>query len=165
MSTLRRLGASLGAALATARAVQRERDRLAGSPARRSEPTAAHAEQPVTIEYDPDLDGHADPGEVVWTWVPYEDDPNQGKDRPVVIIGHSGRRLAGVALTSKNKRRNDTIAVGTGAWDPQRRPSWAKVDRLLTINPGDVRREGSVLDRQHFNDVVAGVGRYHTVIR
>ncbi len=119
----------------------------------------------MTIEYNPDLDGHADPGEIVWTWVPYEDDPHQGKDRPVVIIGHSGRQLAGVALTSKNKRRNDTIAVGTGAWDPKRRPSWAKVDRLLTINPGDVRREGSILDRQHFNDVVAGVGRYHTVIR
>ncbi|MEM8619926.1 MAG: type II toxin-antitoxin system PemK/MazF family toxin [Actinomycetota bacterium] len=165
MATLRRLGATLGAALATARAVQRERDRLSGRPRKQATPTARHAEVPVRIEYDPELDGHADPGEVVWTWVPYEDDPNQGKDRPVVIIGHTGRQLAGVALTSKNKQRDDAVAVGTGGWDPKRRPSWAKVDRLVTINPGDVRREGSVLDRQYFDDVVAGVGRYHTVIR
>ena len=42
------------------------------------------------IEYSPSLDGDADPGEVVWTWVPYEEDPTQGKDRPVVIIGRRG---------------------------------------------------------------------------
>jgi hypothetical protein len=33
----------------------------------------------VEIAYDPKPDGRPDPGEVVWTWVPYEDDPNQGK--------------------------------------------------------------------------------------
>jgi len=39
------------------------------------------------LEYCPNLDGDADPGEIVWTWVPFEDDPSQGKDRPVVVIG------------------------------------------------------------------------------
>ena len=65
MSSLRRLGATLGAAFATVRAVQRERDRLSGRPTKRATPTARHADQPVTIAYDPDMDGHADPGEVV----------------------------------------------------------------------------------------------------
>src|SRR5262249_40217914 len=32
------------------------------------------------LVYAPDLDGQADPGEIVWTWVAYEDDPRQGKD-------------------------------------------------------------------------------------
>ena len=53
-------------------------------------PTARREPGRVTIEYSPEPDGHADPGEVVWTWVPYEDDPHQGKDRPVVIIGRAG---------------------------------------------------------------------------
>ena len=43
----------------------------------------------VTPEYAPDRDGEPDPGEVVWAWVPYEEDPEQGKDRPVVIVGRA----------------------------------------------------------------------------
>ena len=40
----------------------------------------------VDIAYAPKPDGRPDPGEVVWTWVPYEDDPSQGKDRPVLLV-------------------------------------------------------------------------------
>ena len=119
----------------------------------------------MTIEYSPDMDGDADPGEVVWTWVPYEDDPTQGKDRPVVIIGRAGADLAGVPLTSKNHHRGDEVAVGTGGWDRSGRPSFAKVDQLLTVDPEAVRREGSTLSRSHFDDVVDAVARYHDVRR
>ena len=38
----------------------------------------------------------ADPGEVVWGWVPYEDDPAQGKDRPVLLLAAARRPLARV---------------------------------------------------------------------
>ncbi len=38
------------------------------------------------VEYAPEIDGEPDPGEVVWGWVAYEDDPSQGKDRPVLIL-------------------------------------------------------------------------------
>ncbi len=119
----------------------------------------------VAIEYTPDLDGDPDPGEVVWTWVPYEDDPSRGKDRPVVIIGRMGHDLAGVPLTSKDHDRNDEVAVGTGAWDRSGRPSFAKVDQLLSIDPDAVRREGAVLDRRRFDDVVEAVSRFHDVKR
>ena len=117
----------------------------------------------MTIEYSPEPDGHADPGEVVWTWVPYEDDPHQGKDRPVVIIGRAGPNLAGVPLTSKDHHRDDEVPVGAGAWDRSGRPSFAKVDQLITVDPTAVRREGSALARGHFDDVVAGVARFHDV--
>jgi len=46
----------------------------------------ADFEGPVSFEYAPVADGHPDPGEVVWTWVPFEDDPSRGKDRPVLVI-------------------------------------------------------------------------------
>lgn len=35
--------------------------------------------------YSPEMDGDADPGEVVWAWVPYEENDGRGKDRPVVV--------------------------------------------------------------------------------
>ena len=41
-----------------------------------SVPTAHRARK---VEYAPDLDGRADPGEIVWTWVVYEDDPTRGR--------------------------------------------------------------------------------------
>lgn len=145
------------------REVARERERGTGRPSSKREPTARRVAAGVTVEYSPDLDGDADPGEVVWTWVPYEEDPARGKDRPVVVIGRSGHELAGVPLTSKRKGRSDEVPVGTGGWDPKRRPSYAKVDRLLLIDPRHVRREGSVLDRSRFDDVVAATGRFHTL--
>ncbi len=139
----------------------REAERGTGRTKRRTEPTARRVEQGVVVEYTPSLDGEPDPGEVVWTWVPYEDDPRRGKDRPVVIIGRSGEDLVGVPLTSKNKQRGDTVPVGSGAWDSRGRPSYAKVDRLLCIVPRDVRREGAVLARDRFGQVVAGASRFH----
>jgi hypothetical protein len=157
MSNNRRLVAGL---VAAGLAFFRERDRLGGRTRRRPAPTTRRVATGTRVEYSPDLDGDADPGEVVWTWVPYEDDPSRGKDRPVVIIGRSGGDLAGVPLTSKDKGR-ETVSIGSGAWDRSGRPSYAKVDQLIVVRSGDVRREGAVLDRGRFDAVVAGVGRHH----
>jgi PemK-like, MazF-like toxin of type II toxin-antitoxin system len=115
----------------------------------------------VLIEYSPCVDGDPDPGEVVWTWVPYEEDPARGKDRPVVIIGRRGARLVAVALTSKAHDNELQVVVGRGPWDHEGRVSYAKVERLLDVEPQRVRREGAVLERQHFDDVVAGVRQAH----
>lgn len=144
-------------------ALFKERDRLAGKSSKQPAPTTRRVATGTRVEYSPDLDGDADPGEVVWTWVPYEDDPAKGKDRPVVIIGRSGNDLAGVPLTSKDKGSR-AVPVGSGGWDRSGRPSWAKVDQLIVVREGDVRREGSVLDRQRFDAVVAGVGEYHDLV-
>jgi hypothetical protein len=115
----------------------------------------------LVIEYSPSLDGDADPGEVVWTWVAYEDDPAQGKDRPVVVIGRRGARLVAVALTSKQHDNEAQVAVGAGKWDRDGRQSFAKVERLLDIDATAVRREGAILDRPHFDAVVEGARRAH----
>jgi PemK-like, MazF-like toxin of type II toxin-antitoxin system len=118
------------------------------------------------IEYSPRADGLPDPGEIVWTWVPYEEDASQGKDRPVLIIGRRGSRLVALMLTSKDHDRDAAqearegrhwMDVGTGAWDRLRRPSEVRLDRLLTIDPAAVRREGAALDAATFRAVVAHV--------
>jgi len=119
----------------------------------------------VAVGYAPELDGDPDPGEVVWAWVPYEEDANQGKDRPVLILGWDGDRLAGVPLSSKDPRhRHDAgtrVPVGTGGWDRDRRPSWADADRLLRFAPNEIRREGSSIPRDRFDEVVARVRQLH----
>src|SRR4051812_9568117 len=116
------------------------------------------------VSYAPRADGRPDPGEVVWGWVPFEDDPAQGKDRPVLLIGQEGRSLLGLMLTSKDHDRDAAdearwgrhwMDVGTGGWDRQRRPSEVRLDRLLRLEPGAVRREGAALDRAIFERVVA----------
>lgn len=116
---------------------------------------------PVNFTYAPAPNGHADPGEVVWAWVPYEEDPSKGKDRPVLIVADEGAVLVGLMLTSRDRGEGDHtdahgnrwVDVGSGAWDKQGRPSEVRVDRLLQLRPTDVRREGGRIDEQTFSRV------------
>ncbi|MEV6137862.1 type II toxin-antitoxin system PemK/MazF family toxin [Nocardia sp. NPDC051990] len=116
-------------------------------------PTAERARQ---IVYCPQLDGRADPGEIVWTWVPYEEDPNNGKDRPVLVVGRDRRTLLGLMLSSNPKRAHDRdwVGIGSGSWDHEGRPSWVRLDRVLDVPEDGIRREGAILTRKTF-DLVA----------
>jgi len=109
------------------------------------------------LEYSPNLDGDADPGEIVWTWVEYEDDPSQGKDRPVLVVGRNGRTLLGLMLSSQSERggQRHWLALGPGEWDRDSRPSWIRLDRVLEVDEDGIRREGAVLDRGRFDRVAA----------
>ncbi|WP_440102315.1 type II toxin-antitoxin system PemK/MazF family toxin [Glutamicibacter mishrai] len=114
---------------------------------------------PINFEYQPSMDGNADPGEIVWGWVPYEEDYSQGKDRPVLIVGRAEGWLLGLMLTSKDKNNSnqqnpDYMDIGTGGWDRERRPSEVKLDRIIRLNDQFVRREGAILDRERFSNVV-----------
>jgi hypothetical protein len=120
----------------------------------------------VDIVYDPHPDGRPDPGEVVWTWVPYEDDPAQGKDRPVLIVARKDASLVALPMTSKDHDRDLAqearegrfwFDIGSGPWDPAGRSSEIRLNRFLTVDPADVRREGAVLDELRFNAVVAAL--------
>ena len=125
----------------------------------------------VTSSYSPENDGLPDPGEVVWTWVPYEDDPAQGKDRPVVVLARAdGGLLLCLQLTSQDhdidvaqeaRWGRHWMDVGTGGWDPEGRPSEVRVDRLLRLPEVGVRREGAALDRPVFEAVVVAAREFH----
>jgi hypothetical protein len=142
---------------------RRSRDRHATPEPERPSGTSATREVhgDIHFEYSPEMDGDPDPGEVVWTWVPYEEDPSKGKDRPVIIVGRRGSLMVAVPLTSKRSDRDPQVEVGTGPWDRERRPSYAKVDRLIEVDIQAIRREGAILDRGHYDAVVAGVRRHH----
>lgn len=127
----------------------------------RRQPAAATAGRALT--YSPNLDGDADPGEVVWTWVPYEEDASQGKDRPVLVVGRDGRSVLALMLSSQSERdgQRNWFALGPGAWDREDRSSWIRLDRVLTVDAEGIRREGAVLDRSRFDAVAAQLRAYY----
>ena len=117
-------------------------------------PTAQRARKLV---YAPDLDGRADPGEIVWTWVVYEDDPTRGKDRPVLVVGRDRGVLLGLMVSSHERHAADPdwIGIGCGSWDYESRQSWVRLDRVLDVPEEGIRREGAILEREVFNTVAA----------
>lgn len=117
-------------------------------------PTAQRARK---VTYSPDLDGRADPGEIVWTWVVYEDDPTRGKDRPVLVVGRDRSVLLGLMLSSQERHSDDRdwVAIGSGDWDYEGRPSWVRLDRVLDVPEEGIRREGAILQRETFEVVAA----------
>ncbi|MEJ3655938.1 type II toxin-antitoxin system PemK/MazF family toxin [Actinomycetes bacterium KLBMP 9759] len=122
---------------------------------RRAVRSAPTAERARTIAYAPDPDGAADPGEIVWAWVPYEEGDGRGKDRPLLVVGRGGAELLGLMLSSRRDRADDSewMSVGAGAWDRDGRESFVRLDRVLEVEERGIRREGAVLDRSRFERV------------
>ena len=53
------------------------------------------------------------------------------------------------------------LDIGTGAWDRERRPSEARVNRIIRIAAADVRRVGAMLNEDIFAQVTAEVLRHY----
>lgn len=113
----------------------------------------------LTITYAPSIDGDPDTGEVVWTWVPYDERDGRGKDRPVLVIAREDDdRVLAVRLTSKSHEGDrDYLSIGSGPWDSQGRPSWVDVEQIYRVHREGMRREASVLDIDRFTRVAAAL--------
>ncbi|MFH8218155.1 type II toxin-antitoxin system PemK/MazF family toxin [Streptomyces sp. NPDC018057] len=110
----------------------------------------------VRTEYAPAHDGDPDPGEIVWTWVPFEENDGRGKDRPVLVVAREAAgTLLAVQLSSKaHDGEREWVAIGNGPWDRTGRDSWVAVDRVLRLHEDGMRREACALDRARFDAVV-----------
>lgn len=177
---------------AAVRAVQEQRGGSASGSLQRSGPAAvvegaamALADRDparhLALSYAPRPDDHPDPGEIVWAWVPYEEDLTRGKDRPVLVLAREearpggrdgeGEVLVALLLTSRDRAgsgrvRTDEhgatwVDIGAGGWDPQGRESEVRADRLLRLRPEAVRREGGRLDRGRYRAVADVVRAVH----
>lgn len=131
---------------------------------------ASIADALTNASYTPVMDGDADPGEVVWTWVPYQEDASVGKDRPAVVIGAQGDGVYILQLTSKDHTRDaaqETAAgrywfnIGSGDWDSKGRPSEVRLDRALWVKATDVRREGSILPKTTWQLIVDALEEHY----
>jgi hypothetical protein len=118
---------------------------------------------PAIPEYAPEADHEPDPGEVVWAWVPFEEDTTQGKDRPLAIVGRSVDKPGDMVcflLSSKDRSDDEEwVLIGSGQWDEEHRPSWVNIARPLAVNAEAVRREGGNLSREQFDAVVEAARR------
>ena len=131
---------------------------------------ASIADALAHASYQPIMDGDADPGEVVWTWGPYQEDASAGKDRPAVVIGAQGEGVYLLQLTSKDHTREAAqeaaagrywFDIGTGAWDSKGRPSEVRLDRALWVKATDVRREGSILPEVTWRRIVDALEEHY----
>ncbi|WP_058234172.1 type II toxin-antitoxin system PemK/MazF family toxin [Devriesea agamarum] len=142
-----------------------------GSPAQASGAQLADrpSQPPLHLSYSPHPDDKADPGEVVWGWVPFEEMDGRGKDRPVLVIALEDDVLVALMLTSRDRgdgvhtdhHGQHWIDIGIGSWDPQRRPSEVRLDRLIRLAPGSVRRGGGRIDHSTFSKVADATRRVH----
>jgi hypothetical protein len=145
--------------------------RFANSPGRNGPTATVEVEDPrgigrVHTEYDPKHDGRPDPGEIAWTWVPYEEHDGRGKDRPVLLVARehgAEQTLLAVKLTSKGWKHEDDrenwVDVGNGHWDSEARESWAVIDKVVRVHHEGIRREACALERHHFEEVVKHLDR------
>jgi len=110
---------------------------------------------PVRLAYSPRADGVADPGEIVWTWVPYQENDGRGKDRPVLVVaGEPSGSVLAVQLTSQaHPGRPEFVPIGAGGWDVQGRPSFVNVGRVFRVQQRGMRREAAALDAARYATV------------
>lgn len=146
----------------------------AGTSAKRPNPrsgpseTAARPAYPgdfhgvVHPQYSPNLNGRPDPGEIVWTWVPFEEDYSRGKDRPVLLIGHDGKWLIALMLSSTDHTGSTHLGpgerwldIGRGPWDRQGRDSEIRLDRKIRVDPASMRREGAIVPSDVYHRIVS----------
>lgn len=112
----------------------------------------------LKISYEPRIDHDPDPGEVVWTWVPFVENDGRGKDRPVLIIGRvDAKTVAGCYLSTKEHR--GFIEVGPGKWDSKGRTSYLSPERVLRVTHNGMRREGATMSEKTFRRVTAELAK------
>lgn len=119
------------------------------------------------MSYNPAVDGRPHPGEIVWTWVSFDQDSRLGKDRPVLVLAVDGARITALPLRSRQEdrpaprgRKAVWMDLGTGDWDRAGRTSEVQLDRVLTVSIYDVRRNGAELDTDLFDEVLRASRRY-----
>lgn len=117
--------------------------------------------------YNPAVDGRPVPGEIVWTWVAFEAGSRSGKERPVLVLSVDGAQLTALPLRSLQEDRRHVrgragvwMELGVGDWDRRGRGSELQLDRRLLVSIYDVRRTGSELDPELFDEVLAASRRF-----
>ncbi|MDR7330020.1 type II toxin-antitoxin system PemK/MazF family toxin [Corynebacterium guangdongense] len=117
-------------------------------------------EHPRVIFYTPDVDGQADPGEVVWFWAPGDDPADPPQERAMLVVGRSRSRDVLGLLISPNEQHaddEDWMEVGVGYWDNAGRPSWIRLDHIIEVPESALRREGALFPRGRFERIASAL--------
>ncbi|ANE04572.1 type II toxin-antitoxin system PemK/MazF family toxin [Corynebacterium crudilactis] len=107
------------------------------------------------IFYAPDMDGQADPGEVVWIWAPADGPQQPPRERAIVVVGRNRNAILGLLISCNPAHRTDDdwIDIGSGSWDPRGRQSWVRLDRILEVSELGITRQGTVIPQGRFERI------------
>ncbi|OEX92052.1 type II toxin-antitoxin system PemK/MazF family toxin [Corynebacterium sp. Marseille-P4321] len=111
-------------------------------------PTASIARN---ITYAPDMDGGAEPGEVVWLTVP----SNPPKQRSMLIVGRERHDVLGLLISPDEAHEQDErwFEIGPGEWCETGRPCWVRLDKTLVVPESDVHRRGTTVPPRRFERI------------
>lgn len=108
------------------------------------------------VMYAPDMDGQADPGEVIWTYIRTQ----KGGDlqlRSILIVGRHKHTLFGLLISSKPEHihKHNWMRIGAGPWDRESRESSVCLDKVLEIPESEIQRRGVSMPERRFDRIAA----------
>lgn len=114
-------------------------------------PTNEHA-RPVI--YAPDMDGQADPGEVIWYKVLTHREATP-ELRAWIVVGRNHHTLLGMIISSNpaHSDEDNWVAIGAGLWDPRGNECWTRVDRIIEIPEADIQRRGVSMPERRYERI------------
>lgn len=121
--------------------------------------TALHVENTKdaarSIFYAPDMDGQAEPGEVVWIWTPSDDPTSPLRERAILVVGRTRHTILGLLISPNPEHDGEDswLDIGAGEWDSSGRQCWIRLDKVLEVSELGIRRQGAVLPRRRFERV------------
>lgn len=113
--------------------------------------TQQHAQ---AVIYTPDMDGQADPGEVVWVSIrTHKAAPMQL--RSALIVGRRHHTLLGMLISSNGEHaaEDNWLSIGAGPWDAAGKEAFVRLDKVLEIPESDIQRRGVSMPERRFDRV------------
>lgn len=110
------------------------------------------------VIYAPDMDGQADPGEVIWYRIKRSKDADP-ELRACLVVGRHNHTLLGLLISSNPEHADDNnwISIGTGLWDPKGNSCWARVDRVVEIQESRIQRRGVSMPERRYDRIAAAL--------
>ncbi|AJE33829.1 hypothetical protein B842_09900 [Corynebacterium humireducens NBRC 106098 = DSM 45392] len=107
------------------------------------------------IYYAPDMDGQAEPGEVVWIWAPSDGPDLPPRERAMLVIGRDRHTILGLLISPNPKHAGAEtwLDIGAGEWDASGRQCWIRLDRVLEVSEQGVRRQGALFPQRRFERI------------
>lgn len=108
-----------------------------------------------SLYYAPDMDGQADPGEVVWIMVNTNGPDKPPMERAIVVVGRAAHKILGLLISPDDAHKDEQnwLDIGAGAWDESSRQCWVRLDKVLEIPELHIRRQGAIIPKHRFDRI------------
>lgn len=114
------------------------------------------ADRARVIIYSPDIDGHAEAGEIVWLWVPADGPTKPPVERAMLVVGETRfQELLGLLISDDKRHEDDDdwLSIGPGQWNLSGEQGWVRIDKVIQAPEHAVRRQGILLPERRFDRI------------